>query len=302
MIKQVTVDEKNYYKRLDKFLRNNFSELKLGTIFMLIRKGNVKINGKKAKQNETELFIGDDVQIFINDRLEDISRPEVPQFKPRYMDLKVLYEDEYIIAVDKPPKVSMHPGRSEEMVTLIEALIFRASQEYEPHLVHRLDKHTSGVVVVAKTKQIARELTEIIMNRETDKYYIALLSKNLKNAKGTLNSIVDEKDAALEYTVENVYKNLMGSFPLVNVHLLTGRKHQIRVQFSQISSPVLGDDIYGDKDYNRKAKNLFGLKRYFLHSTRLCFNYRGKRYDISSPLSNDLEQVLEKVENMGGGA
>jgi len=231
--KDARVDEKNYYSRLDTFIRKNFSEIKLGAIYSLIRRGFVKVNGKRVRKNNYLLNIGDTVKIILDeDRLEDIKRPVTPSLKARPMNLDIIYEDKDLLVINKPPKVSVHPGNKEEKVTIIEGVMYYSNGEFEPHLVHRLDKLTSGVMIIAKSKQTARDISHLIKSRESQKFYIALLIGELKNKKGKLTSLVDEKEAYLKYEIIEKFKTKQGTFTLVGIELLTGRKHQIRVQFA----------------------------------------------------------------------
>ncbi|HOO75319.1 MAG: RluA family pseudouridine synthase [Thermotogae bacterium] len=296
MLKEIEVNERNYYKRIDKFIRNSYPQLKLGGIFKLIRKGFVKVNGKKIKNNDHEIFKGDIVSVYIPENTESLVRPEVQKFFPRYFDFDIIYEDDSLIVINKPPKISMHPGSGEQMVTVIEGLMFYADGKFDPHLVHRLDKLTSGVCVVSKTKEVSRELSDIIINRDADKYYFALVCGKPKNS-GMLESVVDGKTARLEYKVRNVYNLPEGIFSLVDIHLFTGRKHQIRVQFSQINCPVAGDDTYGDRLLNREMRKKYGLRRFFLHAYRLKFNYKNTPYDFNAKLSDDLESVIQEISD-----
>ncbi|APT76036.1 MULTISPECIES: RluA family pseudouridine synthase [unclassified Marinitoga] len=294
MQKSIIVKEGNYYKRLDKFLRNNYENLKLGFIYKLLRKGFVYVNGKRVKKQDFVLNIGDKVEIRYNGPLEE--RKKEKSILPRPLDLEIIFEDKNILAINKPNGVSVHPGTGEEKVTIIEGVLHYANGEFEPHLVHRLDKHTSGVLVIAKNKQIARELTEIIRGRNILKKYQALVLGKLKGEKNKLEDILDDKKAVLYYDVLNTYRIKNIPLSLVDIELKTGRKHQIRRQFANIGSPVAGDNIYGDFEKNKILKRFVGLKRYFLHSYYLEFDYKNKRYTLMAELTDDLKKVLNRLE------
>jgi len=295
--KETLVDEKNYYSRLDTFIRKNFPELKLGAIYSLIRRGFVKVNGKKIKKNNYLLNIGDTVEIIINEeKLEDIKRPVTPTLKPRPMKLEIIYEDNELLVINKPPRVSVHPGGKEEKATIIEGVMYYSKGEFEPHLVHRLDKLTSGVMIIAKSKQTAREISNLIKSRESQNYYLALLVGELKDKKGKLSTPVDEKEAYLKYSVVDKFKTKDGIFTLVEIELLTGRKHQIRIQFANLGYPVAGDDTYGDRKINKILRKNYNLKRFFLHSSKVSLNYKGTHYEFIAPLSQDLQNLLNKLK------
>lgn len=293
MQKSIIVNEKNYYKRLDKFLRNNYGNLKLGFIYKMLRKGFVYVNDKRVKKQDFELNIGDKIEIRYNGPLDERKKEE--KILPRPLDLDIIFEDKKIIAINKPAGISVHPGRNEEKVTIIEGLLYYSNGEFEPHLVHRLDKHTSGVLVIAKNKQVARELTDIIKGRDITKKYQALVIGFLNGENKKLESILEDKKAVLYYDVLNNYKVKRIDLTLVDIELKTGRKHQIRKQFADIGHPVAGDNKYGKFEFNRELKKLIGLKRYFLHSYFLEFEYKNKRYTLISNLTPDLKKVLERL-------
>lgn len=294
MQNHIIVNEKNYYKRLDKFLRNNFDTLKLGFIYKLIRKGFVFVNGKRIKKQDFELNIGDNVEIKYNGPLDERKKEE--KILQRPLDLEIIYEDEKILAINKPAGISVHPGRNEEKVTIIEGILYYSKGEFEPHLVHRLDKHTSGVLVIAKTKQVARELTEIIQRRVITKKYQSLVLGKLSGENIKLESILEDKKAILYYDVLDNYNIKNIDLTLVDITLKTGRKHQIRKQFAEIGSPVAGDNKYGNFEINRELKKLIGLKRYFLHSYFLEFEYINKRYTLIANLTPDLKNIIDRLE------
>lgn len=298
-MKKIIVSDENYYKRLDKFLRNELKKVKLGSIFKMIRKGKIKVNGNKAKNNNHELNLGDVVEIedgFIENKMK---RPLKPTMKARPLDYEVIFDSDDFFAINKPPKVSMHPGTGEEMVTIIEGAKYNSKGEYEPHLVHRLDKLTSGALIIAKNKNISRILSNKIRSRETKKFYLCLLLGDTKKS-GTLESFINEKKAILNYNKIDSFEVEGIKLSFVEIELLTGRKHQIRRQFSEINHPVAGDNIYGNKEINKVLKKAIGLRRFFLHSFSFQFELNNKKYDIKAPLYKDLEDVLKRIEGIKG--
>jgi 23S rRNA pseudouridine955/2504/2580 synthase len=297
IMKKIIIDKTNYYNRLDKFLRNEMKKVKLGSIFKMIRKGKVRVNGDKAKKNNFKLNLGDVVEIEENFIENKMKRPLKPAMKARPLDYQVLFENEDFFAINKPPKVSMHPGTGEEMVTIIEGAKYNSNGEYEPHLVHRLDKLTSGALLIAKNKVMSRILSSKIKSRDTKKYYITLLIGEV-DKKGTLESEVEGKKAILKYERINVFQTKLTALSLVEVELMTGRKHQIRKQFADVSHPVAGDNLYGNKKINKELKKTLGLRRFFLHSFRFYFELNGQIFDIKAPLYSDLEDVLKRLEGL----
>ncbi|MBO8161972.1 MAG: RluA family pseudouridine synthase [Thermosipho sp. (in: Bacteria)] len=288
------VNEKNYYSRLDKFIRKNFQNLPLNAIYKLIRTGKVFINGKKVKNPSYKIDIGD--EITIKENLENYNRELNNSIKPIKMNLEIIYEDEDILVLNKKAGIPLHPGKGVHVATLIEGLLYYGQQNnFEPRLVHRLDKHTSGILIVAKNVNAARELGKIISTREISKEYITLVVGKIDKT-GKIDSSLDGKNSLTIFKVKNYFKTKLGYFSLVEVNLKTGRKHQIRRHFSNIGHPVVGDDIYGNKKLNREFKRLYGLKRYFLHCKKMGFIYKNKKIVVEAPLAKDLELTLNKLK------
>ncbi|SHH50477.1 RluA family pseudouridine synthase [Thermosipho atlanticus] len=288
------VNEKNYYSRLDKFLRKNFPNLPLSVIYKFIRTGKILVNGKKVKNPSFEIEIGDEIKI--NESLEKYSREVKNTIKPIKMKLDIIYENEDLLVINKPSGIPLHPGKGIHVATLIEGLLYYGQQKgFKPHLVHRLDKHTSGILVVAKNTKAARILGEIISSRSVEKEYVTLVKGKLNKA-GKIDLPIEGKDSLTLFTTKEIFKTEIGFFSLLHVIIKTGRKHQIRRHFSNIGHPVIGDDVYGDRKLNREFRRNFGLKRYFLHCKRMSFYYEGKKIDVQAKLTEDLEFVIKKVK------
>ncbi|MFW6119510.1 MAG: RluA family pseudouridine synthase [Petrotogales bacterium] len=294
--KKYTVNKNNYYERLDRFLRNALKELKLGSIFKLIRTGNVLINGRKAKKPFLKLSIGDTIELRYSGNVEPLKRlKEKREPKALNLPLEFIYEDEFLIAINKPPGISVHPGKGIQIVTIIEGLIaYGKDKDFKPRLVHRLDKHTSGVLVVAKTPEAARRMTEMFRTRNIDKYYVTLIKGKLENESGKLIDQEGNDKMELKYSIRNIYDICS----LIDVKLLTGKKHQIRIQFSNIGNPVLGDYVYGDRELNDYFRKVHNLRRYFIHCSLMEFDhpFTGSRVSLNSALPDDLGNVIKSIE------
>ncbi|TYB95760.1 MAG: RluA family pseudouridine synthase [Kosmotoga sp.] len=294
--KKYIVNENNYYERLDRFLRNALKEIKLGSIYKLIRTGNILVNGKEARKPFFKLSVGDSVEISYSGNEGPLKRlKEKREPQPLNLPLQFIYEDDYLMAIDKPPGISMHPGKGIQIVTIIEGLLAYGKQKgFKPRLVHRLDKHTSGVLVVAKTPEAARRITGMFKRRDIDKYYVTLVKGILEKHSGKMIDQKGNEKMELDYSTENTYDICS----LVNVKLLTGKKHQIRIQFSKRDHPVLGDDVYGDRETNSHFSKVHNLKRYFLHCSRIEFEhpFSGNRVEFNSKLPEDLTNVLKSIE------
>lgn len=288
------VSDRNYYSRLDKFLRRNLEEVPLSAIYKFIRKGKVYVNGKRVREGSYKLQEGDTVEIRYVD-LDKFRRRKGNNLEPQKMDLDILYEDDHMIVLNKPPGIALHPGKNIHVATLIEGLMYYGKEkDFEPHLVHRLDLNTSGALIVAKSKSVARKLTEMFKRREVRKEYLTLVRGYLEERRGIIDIPLDDQDALTEYEVLSEKSGVS----YLKVRIKTGRKHQIRRHFSAVGHHVVGDDKYGEKSFNRDFKRRYGLKRQFLHCSSIELDHpvSGERVGVFAPLSEDLEKVLERLE------
>jgi 23S rRNA pseudouridine1911/1915/1917 synthase len=213
----------------------------------------------------------------------------------------VLYEDEWLLVADKPPGMPVHPSRGHSSGTLVHALLghgLAGGEEFRPGVVHRLDKDTSGLLVVAKSAEVHRRLVALMRRRAIDRRYLALVHGGFAGKSGTIEAPVGRDPArrksmaigglaAREARTHFRVVERLGDFTLVEARLETGRTHQIRVHFLAIGHPVVGDSTYGRKDS-------LGVGRQFLHSHRLSFEHpvTGAEVDVQAPLPADLEAVL----------
>ncbi|MBL1140915.1 MAG: RluA family pseudouridine synthase [Proteobacteria bacterium] len=301
--KQIVISDDHEGQRIDNFLMRYFGKIPKSRIYKMLRKGEVRVNKGRTKQTY-KLKTGDTLRlppVYLDE--------EKSESAPRFLQEKVLdsiiFEDEGIIIINKPAGIVVHSG-SGQAHGIIEA--FRAiGGIYESlELVHRLDKDTSGCLILAKSIPVLRQLHEIINKGDISKTYTALLAGQVKKKKMTINRELSKtpsnervitveqggKDATTIFHRETVYENAS----LVNVDLITGRTHQIRVHSESIGHPVLGDDKYGNRILNREYRKK-GLKRMFLHAKLLSFlsPVTGKKFTIEAPLEDKLLNFLEKL-------
>ncbi len=232
-----------------------------------------------------------------------------PEERPTPQDVanvpfEVVYEDDHLLVVDKPAGVVVHPARGHRGATLSEALAGRASGGEDPAragIVHRLDRETSGLLVVAKSDAAHRALQEAIRERTVRREYLALVEGCPPARSGTIDAPIGrdrrvrtrmstQTDEPREARTHFELERAVGGATLLRVTLETGRTHQIRVHLQAIGHPVAGDPEYG-------TAGRFGLPRQFLHAARLAFDHpvTGERIDVSSPLPPDLAGVLERL-------
>lgn len=301
--KQIVIASDNEGRRIDNFLFRHFGKIPKSRVYQMLRKGEVRVNKGRIKQTY-KLKAGDTLRlppVYLDE--------EKSNDAPRYLQEKILksiiYEDEGIIVINKPAGVVVHSGSGQDY-GVIEA--FRASgNEYEKiELVHRLDKDTSGCLILAKSISVLRELHKIINNGEISKIYTTLLAGRLKKKTITVNKALSKnpenerivtveqggKEATSIFHCEKQYEDTA----LVNVDLITGRTHQIRVHSASIGHPVLGDAKYGDRKLNREYRKK-GLKRMFLHAKSISFisPVISKKITIEAPLEEKLTHLLDKL-------
>jgi 23S rRNA pseudouridine955/2504/2580 synthase len=307
-VRLLEVDSEAAGTRLDQFLMRLLPNVPRSRIFRIVRKGEVRVNGKRAGP-EHRLQERDKVRV-PPVRIEAEPEPGQPKrVSPRVTELiagSIIAEDDRLLVLDKPAGVAVHGG-SGVSFGIIEALrAMRPKEELE--LVHRLDRDTSGCLLIARKRSALRTLHELMREGKVEKRYLALV-------KGHWNLGHTRIDAPLrtdtrvggERTVK-VHpsgKTAVSEFrpvqwfgkraTLVEVSLLTGRTHQIRVHSAHAGNPVAGDDKYGDEDFNAELKEI-GLNRMFLHSHSVSFDWpQGGDFSASAPLPADLSKVIDAL-------
>lgn len=280
--------------RLDKYLTEVLAQFSRAYLQRLIRQGQVLINGQMAKASQ-KLDKSDKITV------ELPPPPSHPLAEP--IPLAVIYEDEDILVIDKPAGLTVHPAPGHPSHTLVNAILAHCprltigNELMRPGIVHRLDKDTSGLIVIAKNDFAREYLATQFKSRTVTKRYLVLVQGRLSPEQGTVEAPIGRdphsrkrmaiveagKEAVTQYQVRKYLDN----YTLVEVSPVTGRTHQIRIHLSAIGCPVVGDPTYGIKSAH--------LNRQFVHAHRLGFRLPStKQYqEFSSPLPADLEQALE---------
>ncbi len=283
--------------RLDKFLGERCPELSRTHARQLIEDGFVTANGKAAKPS-LKLNPGDKIIVLI---------PPAPpsHIEAENIPLKIVYEDSDILVVDKPAGLVVHPAPGHPSHTLVNAVLnylpalAQDADSLRPGIVHRLDKDTSGLILVAKNRVAQANLSDQFKNRVVKKSYLTLVNGKLTPEKGIIEAAIGRdrrhrqrmavvsngREARTEYRVIKYY----GNYTLLEIKPETGRTHQIRVHLSAIGFPVVGDATYGLKSPR--------FPRQFLHASRIGFHLpsTGSYVEFESPLPPDLEQVLKEI-------
>ena len=299
---ELTVAEEMSGKRLDSVLAGMMPEYSRSFIQKLFENGSITVGGDPCSEKKRKAAAGDIVEI-------TIPQPERLEVEAEDIPLDIVYEDDELLVVDKPAGMVVHPAPGNHSGTLVNALMYHCGDALSsingvirPGIVHRIDKDTSGLLMVAKTDRAHNALSAQLAEHSITRRYKAIVYSNIKEDEGTVdkpigrdpgnrlrNAVVytNSKNAVTHYRVLERF----GGFTLVEAVLETGRTHQIRVHMAYIRHPLLGDTLYGP------AKNRYGAKRQMLHAEVLGFVHpvTGEYMEFNSPLPQDFEDVLAKL-------
>jgi 23S rRNA pseudouridine955/2504/2580 synthase len=300
-VRKVVVDRERAGQRIDNFLRGELPGVPKGRLYRLLRRGEVRVNSGRVRA-EYKLIEGDEVRV-PPARVRAEGAPPSEKMATDMLD-RVLYEDKRLLVLNKPTGVAVHGG-SGISHGVIELLRYARPDLKELALVHRIDRETSGCLVMAKRRSALRDLHERFREGKVEKNYLALvvgdwqLGEQLIDAplyvqnrqNGERHVVVSGKQGKAAQTRVSLSRTY-GNYSLLLCAPLTGRTHQIRVHLDHAEHPIAGDERYGDDDANKKAKK-FGLKRLFLHAQSIAFTGdTGNDLHFTAPLAEDLERFL----------
>lgn len=287
----------NSGERIDKYLANNL-ELSRSTIKKLIDENKVFVNGQAVKSS---------YKISIDDLIVFTYIEEKINLVPKKMDLDIIYEDEDILVVNKSKDTIVHPASNNQDDTLVNGLIYKYPELknldlVRPGIVHRLDKDTSGALVLAKNKEAYDNLVDQFTKRQVGRKYYAIVHGRIeneieinkkigRNEKDRIKMAVNEKNGKEAISLVSPVR-VFGAYTLVEVELKTGRTHQIRVHLASINHPVVGDLVYG-------RENKYGVKTQLLHAYCLEFTHpkTGKQIKITTDLPDDFKDFIKRIED-----
>lgn len=298
---RLIVEEHETEFRLDKFLALRFENLSRTYFQWLIAEGYVSVDGTPVKKS-ARLEAGSEIEV------QFVATDEL-NLEPENIPLDILFEDEHLLAINKPVGLVVHPGPGNWKGTFVNALLYHCknlersnSNDLRPGIVHRLDKETSGVLIAAKTNEMHAKLSMLFSDRKIKKRYLAIargvpkerlidapIGRALKDRKRMCVPEMGGKSARTRLLVLQKSPNLS----LLDVDLETGRTHQIRVHLSHIGHPILGDSVYGNEAFNLS----FDAKRQMLHASELSFVHpiTGEFLVIKADIPQDMKIFIEKI-------
>ena len=299
---KIIVDEENIGKRIDSFIPYIKEDISRSMVQKLIEQKNIKVNGKETKHS---------YKLKLNDQIE-IAVPKAKKIdlKAQNIPLEVIYEDEDIIVINKPKGMVVHPANGNPDGTLVNAVMNICKDslsgiggEIRPGIVHRLDKDTSGAIIVAKNDRAHIGLSNQLKNHEVKKTYLALVRGIIKENEATINMPIarskkdrkkmdvdkDGKEAITHFKVLERYKN---KYTLLQINLETGRTHQIRVHLSHIGYPIIGDEVYSN------GKNEWNITGQCLHAWKLEFKHpvSGKKINLEAKIPKYFKNIIKELE------
>lgn len=292
-------------KRLDAALAESIEDMSRSSLSKLIEQGDVTINGTVITEKKTKVKAGDEVVIVLPE-------PEVLDVLPEDIPIDIVYEDSDVLVVNKPKGMVVHPGAGNYTGTLVNAVMYHCGDSLSsingvirPGIVHRIDKDTSGLLVIAKNDNAHKALADQFAEHSMTRAYQAIVYNNFaddegfveapigRDPKDRLRQAVTDRNSKYAYTSYRVLERF-GRYTHVECVLKTGRTHQIRVHMAYIKHPLLGDDVYGPK------KNSFGAQGQVLHAKTLGFIHpsTGEYMEFDSELPDDFKAILEKMRKM----
>ena len=298
----IKINKENVGKRIDSFIPIVQKDISRSMVQKLIEQNDIKVNGKKTKHSY-KLKLNDEIEIIIPEAKEiDLKAQDIP--------LEVIYEDNDIIVINKTKGMVVHPANGNPDGTLVNAVMNLCKDslsgiggEIRPGIVHRLDKDTSGAIIVAKNDNAHIALSEQLKNHEIKKTYLALVRGIIKENEATINMPIarskkdrkkmdvdkDGKEAITHFKVLERYKN---KYTLLQINLETGRTHQIRVHLSHIGYPIIGDEVYSN------GKNEWNVSGQCLHAWRLEFKHpiTGKKISLEAEIPEYFKNIIKELE------
>ncbi len=302
----IDIDEDMAGQRIDNFLRNQLKSIPKSVVYRILRKGEVRVNKKRVKA-EYKLEAGDIVRVppvTIDVKEDEVTAPSTKLNKVAELEHCILYEDDHMLVLNKPSGTAVHGGSGLKFGA-IEALRALRPQARFLELVHRIDRDTSGILLIAKKRSALRQLQSQFREKTVQKYYFALVMGEWKSQckvvnapllKNEVNSIVRVNPNGKPSETRFKILEKFADATLVQASPITGRTHQIRVHTQYVGHPIAWDDRYGDRRFDAYTAQ-FGIDRLFLHAANIQFTHpaSGEKMEINAPLDAKLEKALAKM-------
>ena len=311
-------DPSDSEQRIDKFLKKYLLNASLGSIYKWLRTGKIKVNKKKVDQTY-RIEMGDEIHIHIQEEELNILQKEEKEdiSIANKIHLEVLYEDEYFLVINKPSGMNVHPGDHKttevSLIELVQDMLWGRydSLSFRPALVHRIDRDTSGAILIAKEKKTLEMLLDLLQNNGIEKIYHTLIIGKPSKARDTLDEKLERNENAKNEAkvivsptwqeaithYRTLKENIAWKYSLLECRIETGRTHQIRVHLSHHHMPILWDKAYGNPRENAYAKKVFGIGRQLLHARSLSFLHpiTKKPFSITAPYMTDMQTLIDNT-------
>jgi len=296
-------------QRVDIYLSALFSEFSRSYVQKMVDKGQVTVNNETISKN-IKISARDEICMNVIVESLDVLAEDIP--------IDVVYEDNDILVINKEAGIVTHPtpGVNGKKWTLVNAILYHCKEKLplingveRPGIVHRLDKDTSGLIMIAKSDKMMKHLQQTIEKREVDKYYLAIVIWNVKQRKFTIESYIwrhpndrmkmttlNPVNPKLAITHGELIDYLPGNYSLLRIKLETGRTHQIRVHMASIGFPLIGDKTYGNKRVNKEVATTLMLHRHALHAYELELELYGEKKKFKAPLKPDMQKILKDFD------
>lgn len=324
-MKEIRITKNEENQRLDKFLLKYMNKASKGFLYKMLRKKRIKYNGGRAEGSEL-LKAGDTLQLYLAEETISSFMEEktVAEAKRHFA---IIYEDDDILVVSKPAGLLTHPEKSSDKDTLIDQILYylyqkgqylpEADSSFTPALCNRLDRNTSGIVIAGKTLKGVQAVNETIRSHKLDKYYLTLVAGEIREA-GEITAYLtkdEEKNQVRISKREGSGKKTMTKYrplacakgyTLLEIHLITGKTHQIRAHMQSIGHPVVGDRKYGSEHSNQKFREEYALSNQFLHAIRVEWKEKdgplGYLYgkEMTAPLPKTLQEICDGLFGKDG--
>ncbi len=316
-MREIIVNKNEHNQRLDRFLKKYLEEAPNSFIYKMIRKKNIKLNGSRAKPEDT-IFEGDTIQLYLADETIEKFQREKQEIKSKLIP-SIIYEDENIMLINKQVGVLSHGASGDFEENIVDSMISylikkeeyipRIEKTFTPSICNRLDRNTSGIIIGAKNYDALKDMNRAIRKASVRRFYKTIVKGEIKEKFTDIAHLSKDEDRNIvsikKYDTEGSKEikthinplKVKDGYSLLEIELLTGRTHQIRGHLSSLGYPVIGDRKYGDEYVNNKFDSLYGLNNQWLHGYKVEFNgLEDLIYLNGKEFTSDVDGQIRKIE------